>query len=68
MLIKFFHTLAWTLMLLNTQLIQGILTHATGTKDTCIDKLQRFILNPSPLKGYLGLVGLSIELFILWFC
>jgi len=66
MVLKLAHTVAWILMLLNTQLFEGVLMKMHGEVDTVRDKLARFVVNTSPLKGWLGLLGLSIELYILW--
>ena len=66
MLIPILHSIDWILIALNTQLIEGSLLHSYGTGDTFQDKFSRWLTNPSALKGRLGLMGLGMEILLLW--
>jgi hypothetical protein len=60
------HSVAWTLLILNTQIIDGALVRVHGMKDRLPDWILRFITTPSAAKGWFGVCGFLIELIILW--
>lgn len=66
MLIDILHTVDWLFLALNTQLINGALLHIHGTPDTIRDKLIRWLTTPSAIKGWMGILGLALEIVILW--
>lgn len=66
LLIKLLHTIAWILIYYNLSIYPKndgrVLVHDYGTDDPICCKIYRFIVN----SGW-GLLGLIIELVILWF-
>jgi hypothetical protein len=67
MCLPILHTIAWLFLALNTQLIEGVLVHIPGAPDSISEKLVRWVATPSKEKGWLGVIGLAIEITILWF-